>query len=485
MSLEYEFPSQSFSLNLFMVFMCLIFAFIAAGLTMGLISLEVEKVKALMAADEKNAASEDEKIKLRKQKKYATKLLPLISNHHRLLVTLLLTNACANEALPLFLNQVVPPWAAVIVATTLVLIFGEIIPSAVFTGPMQLRISSFFSPVVLLFQCLLSCIVFPIAVFLDRLLGEHHRGRYNSCELIAFLGGEQIDSVKDDTKKMMVGAIHAETYMVSQPGIYTPMSDVFMLPMDAKMDQETMASILHSGYSRVPVYEFDKHNIRGMLIIKRLITLDPKDERSVSSLQLKMPLVFTMQTTLRDALNTFQMGASHVALVVSDSESVQRAWRTNKPIPPDVHMVGIVTIESVLEQILAERITDEDDRRKNIILAGARCSKRVHAVDGQLDDPTVEVQLMIWAFRSWFRAKCFCKHHAQDAQDVTQRSKSDRYCDNPGLVAAIARSASDDGSATRKAADRTKKVSLQSERLSSVGDPWDLRQPLLPLHKEP
>lgn len=45
-----------------------------------------------------------------------------------------------NEALPIFLNMIVPEFVAVIMSVTLVLIFGEIIPSAVFTGPKKLTI---------------------------------------------------------------------------------------------------------------------------------------------------------------------------------------------------------------------------------------------------------------------------------------------------------------------------------------------------------
>lgn len=45
-------------------------------------------------------------------------VIPLIKRHHLLLVTLLLFNATANEALPLFLDGLLPQWA-VRAATTL------------------------------------------------------------------------------------------------------------------------------------------------------------------------------------------------------------------------------------------------------------------------------------------------------------------------------------------------------------------------------
>lgn len=43
----------------------------------------------------------------------------------RLLVTLLLTNAVAMEALPIFLDRLLNPFAAVILSVTAVLMFGK------------------------------------------------------------------------------------------------------------------------------------------------------------------------------------------------------------------------------------------------------------------------------------------------------------------------------------------------------------------------
>jgi len=61
--------------------------------------------------------------------------LPILENHHWLLVTLLLCNAAAMEALPLFLDKMMPGYLAIIVSVTAVLFFGEVIPQALCTGP--------------------------------------------------------------------------------------------------------------------------------------------------------------------------------------------------------------------------------------------------------------------------------------------------------------------------------------------------------------
>ena len=62
------------------------------------------------------------------ERQRAQKVLKVISNHHLLLVTLLLANATAMEALPLILDEIFPTWATILLSVTGVLLFGEIIP---------------------------------------------------------------------------------------------------------------------------------------------------------------------------------------------------------------------------------------------------------------------------------------------------------------------------------------------------------------------
>ena len=80
-----------------MALLCVCVAALAAGLTMGLVSQEIIDLKI------KELASDSEV-----ERKQARSLVPLLIDHHRLLVTLLLINAIANEALPLFLDKIVP-----------------------------------------------------------------------------------------------------------------------------------------------------------------------------------------------------------------------------------------------------------------------------------------------------------------------------------------------------------------------------------------
>ena len=89
---------------------CVTTAALAAGLSMGMLSLDplmlLVKIRAPRSPEEKEQAES---------------LLPIVKKHHLLLVTLLLLNSMANEALPLFLDRLVPPYLAVLLSVTFVL----------------------------------------------------------------------------------------------------------------------------------------------------------------------------------------------------------------------------------------------------------------------------------------------------------------------------------------------------------------------------
>jgi hypothetical protein len=103
---------------------CLIGAAFAAGLTVCVVSLNSVNLRVKMRTGTQ-------------QEQYCVnKLIPLLNvmPKHRVLVTLLLANSLFNEALPTFLDNIVPTWAAVLISVTAVLFVSEIIPSAIFTG---------------------------------------------------------------------------------------------------------------------------------------------------------------------------------------------------------------------------------------------------------------------------------------------------------------------------------------------------------------
>ena len=143
---------------------------------MGLVSLDPFELDVLLETTADDCETLQEAEELQEEQSYAEKLRPLLDKHHWLLVTLLLMNSLANEALPIFLDRLVPSYLAVLLSVLGVLVFGEIIPSAYFTGPSQLKIAAKFAPLVKVIMFIFSPVTLPCSWLLDYFLGVDDRG---------------------------------------------------------------------------------------------------------------------------------------------------------------------------------------------------------------------------------------------------------------------------------------------------------------------
>lgn len=105
-------------ISLFLV----LFGGIMSGLQQGITKISLADLL-VAEAEAKNSS----RIKLA----FVSMLRELVRRRHLTLVTLLFANAVAMEALPIFLDVLVPSYVAIILSVTLLVIFGEIIPQAV------------------------------------------------------------------------------------------------------------------------------------------------------------------------------------------------------------------------------------------------------------------------------------------------------------------------------------------------------------------
>ncbi len=141
---------------------------IMSGLQQGLMQITQAQVDSIVPR------SKREREKASTWKYYTWSILSYLNKRrHLTLVTLLVSNAIAMEALPIFLDKLMPSYVAIIMSVSLVVLFGEVIPQAVCLR-FPLEFSQLFSPLVMLLLIVLSPIIVPIAKSLDYLLGAHH-----------------------------------------------------------------------------------------------------------------------------------------------------------------------------------------------------------------------------------------------------------------------------------------------------------------------
>ncbi|OMH86106.1 DUF21 domain-containing protein [Zancudomyces culisetae] len=191
--------------------------------------------------------------------------------------------------------------------------------------------------------------------------------------------------------------------------VMTDMNSVYMLEFNDTLNMKLINEIVDRGHSRIPVYKGKRSNIVGVLLVKSLILINPKECIKVGRLQLRqIPWVLT-SVSLYDILNAFQEGGSHMAVVASapsdesavdmrnlDTNRAGLAMKMNESTPLNIgHRssdaetsyasskpkrtssqfsakisykseenwtpLGIITLEDVIEELIQEEIVDETD----------------------------------------------------------------------------------------------------------------------------
>lgn len=266
-----------------------------------------------------------------------------------LLCTLLLGNVAVNSALSIFLGSIASGLIAGLVATALIVVFGEIIPAAT-CSRYALQIGAKTSWLVKAFMFVLLPICWPLAKALDKLLGEEVQTIWSRRELKEIV--QQHEDSKDskidaDEEQIILGALSFSDKTVAQ--VLTPRTVIFALDIQAVLDDKVIEAIKRSGFTRIPVYKGQLDDIVGILYAKDLIGVE---------LGAKVEAVYRQNSLLNvpenkkldDLLNEFKQKRAHLAFVYDEHGGLE----------------GLVTLEDVVEEIIGFEIVDETDTIINL-----------------------------------------------------------------------------------------------------------------------
>ncbi|CAI0430191.1 unnamed protein product [Linum tenue] len=282
-----------------------IFAGLMSGLTLGLMSLSLVDLEILQRS---GTVAE---------KKQAAGILPVVQKQHQLLVTLLLCNAAAMEALPIYLDRMFNQYVAVILSVTFVLFFGEVIPQAI-CSRYGLAVGANLAWLVRVLMIICYPISYPIGKMLDCVLG-HNEALFRRAQLKALVSIHSKEAGKGgelthDETTIIAGALDLTEKTAEEA--MTPIESTFSLDVNSKLDWEAMGKVLARGHSRVPVYSGNPKNVIGLLLVKSLLTVRPETETPVSAVSIRRIPRVPSDMPLYDILNEFQKGSSHMAAVV-------------------------------------------------------------------------------------------------------------------------------------------------------------------------
>jgi putative hemolysin len=148
--------------------------------------------------------------------------------------------------------------------------------------------------------------------------------------------------VFDDTEKEFIHSVF-EFADTSVREVMTPRADVMALEVQTPC-AEALRQMEESGFSRMPVYEEDLEHIIGIVHIKELLRAQGQGQ-AASLRNFLHPAYFVPDSMqISHLLRELQVRRAHMAIVVNEFGTV----------------VGIATIEDILEEIVGE-IRDEFD----------------------------------------------------------------------------------------------------------------------------
>jgi len=286
--------------------------------------------------------------RLEKQSFAGRRISSLLAAPRKLLITILIgnlvvnvfsTSAATSISIRAFGNQGIV--IAFVFMSVLILLFGEILPKA-----LALNRPARFSQLTIYPLSVFHVLFYPIRLpinrltdsvidFLKKRLGLA-RTHFSQGELLTALDiGHDAGQVGDFQFHLLSNIIEFRDTVVKE--IMTASINVFSLPMD--MSREQMEDrIVHSEFSRVPVYGQTADDIKGIVHIKELAAASLQGPDFDIGEILRAPFYVPESTRIAELFKDLGRQRVQLAVVIDEYGSY----------------VGIVTMEDILEELVGE-----------------------------------------------------------------------------------------------------------------------------------
>ena len=280
----------------------------------------------------------------------------LLADSERLLATILISNNFVNVTIIMLCNfffaEVIDFGGSVIVEfivitvilTFLLLLFGEIIPK-IYSAQHTLQFTRFAAPALTVLRKVfspLSALLVKSSFLVNKCVSKKN---YNISvdDLSQALELTDKDEISEESN-ILEGIIRfgGETAVE----IMTPRLDMVDLDIHTPFS-EVLKCVVDNAYSRIPIYEGSRDNIKGILYIKDLLPHLSKGDNFRWQTLVRAAYFVPETKMIDDLLRDFQANKIHIAIVVDEFGGTS----------------GIVTMEDIIEEIVGE-INDEYDEEE-------------------------------------------------------------------------------------------------------------------------
>ncbi|MDX2161628.1 MAG: hemolysin family protein [bacterium] len=177
--------------------------------------------------------------------------------------------------------------------------------------------------------------------------GENLQKHVTEEEIMSLVDvGHSGGTIEPDEKEMIYSVLQFNETAVRE--IMIPRPDITAVEIDAPIS-EAIKQAVESGHSRIPVYDDEIDDIKGLLFAKDVLALVQRGELEHASIRSIMRKAYFVPESKRaDVLfRDMQAGNYHIAIVVDEYGST----------------AGLVTLEDLVEEIVGD-IKDEYDQNE-------------------------------------------------------------------------------------------------------------------------
>ena len=293
------------------------------------------------------ARPDDLRRKAARGDKVAARVYKYRKDGYYLIFCILLGNVGINTAMSILLGSITSGLIGGLIATALITTFGEILPQAIFTQR-GYRAARYLFWLLDIIYVVFWPLALPASKLLNRWIGKEPPSIYTHDELeqIIHEHADSQHSLLDKTESRIVsGALNFSRQQVFE--VMTPLERVVSIRLDDQLTPTVVRRLLQSGHSRIPVTN-DAGKFVGVLYMKDLVDAD----FPVLAARVYRDKIHTINhhSRLDTALNRFTQTRSHIACVVGEGRQV----------------LGILTLEDVIESILQRPIVDEHDGEQSV-----------------------------------------------------------------------------------------------------------------------
>ena len=326
-----------FYIYLATVLFLLIMSALVSGSEVSFFSLKPVEIQALKSSNDKRD----------------TRLLALLERPNELLATILISNNFINIAIVVCCglwmekyliveSELVAFMIKVVLITFLILLFGEIIPKVYANQKalnMSLLMGGFFHVLVKYLRPF-SKILVNSTRYLRKSVKKREQ-QVSVDELEHAIDLAYPNGIDTDEQKILKGIVEFGSKEVEQ--VMTPRVELVAVNNDMP-NKELIETIRESGFSRLPVYEENLDELKGILYVKDLLSVKDKDNFDWQTLV--RPAYFVPENKMiSDLLREFQQRKIHLAVVVDEYGGVS----------------GVISLEDIIEEIVGEIFDEFDD----------------------------------------------------------------------------------------------------------------------------